>query len=301
MFERIACVVNPMAGSGRSGELVERIRKIFLSRGIRLSIEESRSGPHAVQTAKHLASEHEVVVAVGGDGTVNDVANGIIGSKAALAVIATGSGNDFASLLKMPREKELVCDMIVQGRVKRFDAGRVVAREKQASRYFVNTFGIGFDAEVAYEAHRIPFLKGLPLYLSGLIKTLLKFQTVNFELESADGRRLSKECFMVCVGNGDREGGGFRITPDANPCDGLLDVCVIAKVPLRRVFRIVGSVLKGKHQGLTDIDYFKAKSITIRSETPVRVHADGEVYPDCLREISVEVIPGCLPVVTAAV
>ena len=83
MFERIACIVNPAAGSGRADEVVERIRKIFLSRGIRLAIEESRSGAHAAHAAKELASEHEVVTDVGGDGTVNDVANGIIASKAA--------------------------------------------------------------------------------------------------------------------------------------------------------------------------------------------------------------------------
>lgn len=299
MFERIGCVVNPAAGGGRIGETIDHLRRIFRSKGVEASIQESRSANHATEAAREFAAEYDVVAAVGGDGTVNRVANGVIGSKAAFSVIPNGSGNDFASLLAMPRDRETACEAILRGRVKRFDVGRVRTDSSPEITHFVNTLGIGFDASVAYEAHRIPLLKGLPLYLAGLAGALMTFRTVNFQIDDESGHGVNKECFLVCVANGEREGGGFRIAPEANPTDGVFDVCVIGKLPLRRILSVVRAVLAGKHAELSEVHYFKARNVRVRTAAPVRLHADGEVHEGYVREVNIELNPGALRVITA--
>ncbi len=298
MSRRIACIVNPAAGNGRVGQTVELIKQTFRSKGIEAEIHMTTSTAHVKDLARYLGPEHEIIAAVGGDGTVNHVAAGVMDTRAAMAVIPCGSGNDFASLMKIPLDTVGACHTIHRAYVRKIDVGKASLGKEKTITLFVNTLGIGFDASVAYEAQFVPLLKGVPLYLTALAKSLVRFQTVNFDVFDEVGHTISEECFLACIGNGDREGGGFKVMPEASPTDGLLDVCIVTKVPLLRVLSIVRAVLAGRHHHLPDIRYFKTRNVRIRCASPMKVHADGEVWRDSVTEIDVGVMPGRLNVIS---
>jgi YegS/Rv2252/BmrU family lipid kinase len=249
------------------------------------------SSEDTTAVARDLAKSHEVVAAVGGDGTVNRVANGVVGTQAILAVIPNGSGNDFASLLGLPHGMSNALDAILCGRTQLLDIGAFRADDASTLIYFVNTLGIGFDAAAAYEAHRVGYLKGLPLYMLGVARALLKFRPVEMNIEVPDRRTITNKYYLACIANGKREGGGFNIAPDASPTDGLLDICLVGDVKLQRIPMLVRSVLSGSHTKNADVQYFKCSSLRLECELPQPVHADGEIYATKCRKLDIEIMP----------
>jgi diacylglycerol kinase (ATP) len=300
--KRFKFIINPEAGRGKSKRMDSILQSILKSKNVSFSIEKTRKVSHATDIARESATQFDVVVAVGGDGTSNEVANGVIGSRASMGVIPTGSGNDFAKMLGMTDGVERSVDAIIAGRTERIDSGTVRLKDSQSgerTRKFVNSIGIGFDAVVAYESQRIKRLRGVPLYFVSVLRSLRKLTPHSFEL-SYNGTATKEDYYLVCIGNGNGEGGGFYVTPNANPQDGMFEVCTVKQVSLLRALRILPTILKGRHGQFSEVSFFDTNQISVGSQRPFVVHCDGEILGIDNERADVELSPKSLDVVVGS-
>jgi diacylglycerol kinase (ATP) len=292
-------IVNPAAGRGKTRGIKSTLHSMLKAKNVKFSIEETRVAAQAMDMARESARQFDVIVAVGGDGTANEVANGVIGSAASMGVIPTGSGNDFATMLGMTNVLERSVNEIVAGRTERIDSGTVHLRDSQKEervRRFVNSIGIGFDAVVAYESQRIKRLKGVPLYLVSILRSFKRLKPHAFSV-SANGKETQEDYYLVCVGNGSREGGGFYVTPKANPSDGMFEVCTMKQVSILRALRILPTILRGQHGQFKEVSFFDTNHISVGSRKPFVVHCDGEILGIDNQSATVELNPKSLNVV----
>jgi len=297
--KRYSFIVNPEAGRGKSRRVDSALHSILKSKKVEFVIEKTKKAFDAIEFAKESSKSFDVVIAVGGDGTANEVANGVIGSRASMGVIPSGSGNDFAKMLGMSGNLERSVDDILNGQTRRIDSGTVRLRDNQSRvsiRRFVNSIGIGFDAIVAYEAQRIKRLKGVPLYFISVLRSLRSLTPHTFEM-TFDGKKTSENYYLVCVGNGNREGGGFYVTPKANPTDGVFEVCTVKEVSLLRALRILPTILQGRHGQFSEVKFFDTNQISVGSKSPFVVHCDGEILGINNERAEVELNPQSLEVV----
>jgi YegS/Rv2252/BmrU family lipid kinase len=299
---RFKFIVNPEAGRGKSKHIDSSIDALVRSRSVEYNIQKSERPFDATRIAEESSGEFDVVVAVGGDGTANEVANGLIGSAATMGVIPSGSGNDFAKLLGMDNELETSVDQILTGRTETIDSGTIHVVDnanRKTTRKFVNSVGVGFDAVVAYESQRIRNLKGVPLYLLSVFKSLKNYRPHRFEM-SFDGKKEEAEnYYLVCVGNGNREGGGFYVTPGAHPADGTFDICTVRHVSIRQALKILPTVLKGAHGKFSEVRFLKGRKIKIGCENPFVVHCDGEILGVENSQVEMEMNQGSLDVIVS--
>lgn len=262
--------------------------------GMDFDLQLTRAPEHATELTSEHASQFDIVVAVGGDGTVNEVAAGAVKSRAVMGVIPTGTGNDFARALGRLKNLQDYFHRIVAGTVKAIDAGTVTIENREM--LFVNGVGVGFDAEVARESIGVHMLGGISRYLYSLVKTLAKYKSAQMRIE-LDEKVVEAKTYLVAIGNGISAGGGFLLTPYARLDDGLLDVCLVSDVTIGRVLQVLPSVLKGNHDRHPEVTMERAKRIRIKSDTPVSIHRDGEVPPRKVNDLEMRIEPGCLQVV----
>jgi YegS/Rv2252/BmrU family lipid kinase len=260
------------------------------------------SGPrHAAELARRAAEDgFGTVVSAGGDGTANEIINGLMaasqsGTTCRMGVIPAGSGSDFASGIGLPLDVREACRRIATQQPKTIDLGRVTV-SGQEPRYFGNVVGVGFDGAVLIETLKMKRLRGLPLYLSAVLKTIF----LNFEAPRVtlcyDGQRTELAVTLVTVANGPREGGGFVIAPDAKPDDGQLDLCIARKVSRLTMLRLIPHFLRGTHTHLDPVTMAQAKDVTISSPDDLVAHVDGELLCTDASELRCEILPGALEV-----
>lgn len=281
-------IVNPAAGKGRTRKLLPAIREGLRQRGIVFQLLETEGKGHATELA--AGAKGSVVIAVGGDGTVNEVVNGIAGTGKILGILPTGSANDLLKAIRIPADLSAALDVLVRGTTQPLDLPEVVVDGQDdrtvVRRLFLNGVGVGFDAQVAATADGIRYLSGLPLYVAAVLKTLGRYKAPDFRI-TIDGNRSSGRKLLVAVGNGPCAGGGFFLTPEAKPDDGLLDVCAIDMRSILGILRLMPAVMSGKHLHLDSVLYRKCKSLALESETPFAVHADGEIVASGARRVEV--------------
>jgi len=287
-------IVNPTAGRGAAARVWPVVREVLAERGARVQLAPTRGRGHATELAQEAATAGwPVVVAVGGDGTVHEVVNGLMrasaaGEAPALGIVPVGSGNDFALLAGIPRDPAEAARRIASGTERRVDVGRV------GERWFTNGVGVGLDARVAVEANRSRRFKGIGIYLWALAKVLRGFTPPVMRVEIDGTEVLERPMTLVTVGNGGRHGGGFWICPSARLDDGLLDVCVCDGLSKPRILRLLPKVMRGTHAGESCVHMRTARRVRIASESPVAVHADGEILAEDARELEIEIEPGRL-------
>jgi YegS/Rv2252/BmrU family lipid kinase len=287
------CVIyNPAAGRGKAER---HLREAQARLGGDIELWPTRSAGHAEELAR-TASERGFarVVAAGGDGTVHEVANGILASgrrDTILSVWPIGSANDYAHSLGLEawwdrREERLPTETLV------VDVGRVTGGGRQ--RYYVNALGVGFNGMVTLESRAIPWLRGMPLYGLAFLIAMAKHFTeprmrIRFDDLECDGPTLA-----LTVNLAQREG-GFPITPDASLTDGLFDYMHATRLSRGHLLRYLPKMATGRlPRNHPLIHLGRAKRIAIESESPLCVHADGEFFArpaDGMRELAVEVVP----------
>jgi YegS/Rv2252/BmrU family lipid kinase len=265
-------IMNPTAGRGlvksREPETLDALKKA----GIEYTLQHSEDRGHATELARQAVVDGaKLIIAGGGDGTVHEIAAGMWDSDAVLGVIPLGSGNDFAGSQGIPMDVEGAVRLIGDGVVRYSDVGRF------GEWAFFNTMGVGFGPTVTVNARRHRYLRGLPLYMITVIQSLFGYKSINVALE-APGYSREKLTFMLVVGIGTREGGGFRMTPDAVLDDGLFDLCFVDDIGLLTRFKVLPIVTKGEHTDLSVVEMLKVPSLKIRTEAPIVLHADGEIY-----------------------
>ncbi|MBA4158931.1 MAG: diacylglycerol kinase family lipid kinase [Gemmatimonadetes bacterium] len=296
-IESFFFVHNPTAGRGAAATAWKRIRPVLDAAGVRYGIVTTEAPRHAEAIAERAAGDGwDAVVAVGGDGTVQQVAAGLMraadgGPTIPMGIVGVGSGNDFIKLLDLPQQQpEAAARRLLEGRIRRVDIGRV------GERYFTNGVGVGFDAQVAIRASRIRHLRGMPLYGWALLKVLRSLQTPRIRLLLDGVEVMNERLTVVTIGNGACHGGGFWICPGARPDDGLFDICVAEALTPLQLLRVIPAVMRGTHVTRPDVQILQARHVHISSPDPLPVHADGEVLAEAVHELELELLPGRLTV-----
>lgn len=280
-------ILNPAAGKGKTLRLIPEIEKIFEKRNDEYVIEITKGEGHAVQIAKDYSSKEDYrIYSVGGDGTLNEVLNGMIGTSSSLAVIPSGSGNDFIKSICNYSKKEnlskLLCDTI-NGREKIIDIGRV------NERFFLNISSIGFDAEVAYSAvklKKIPFITGSIAYILGIFITLLKYKSYDLEI-FIDDKHFKFNSLMAVIANGKYYGGGIFVAPEAEIDDGLFDICLIERVSRLKILALFPKVINGTHAEIKEVSFHRGRIVKIISEKDITFNIDGEIMRDKKAEFEI--------------
>lgn len=286
----MALIVNPVAGRGLVRQREEGIVSALRTAGFDLTIFHSQAEGHATELAREAVREgFDTIVAVGGDGTVHEVAAGMWESEAALGVIPCGSGNDFAGSQGIPEELEGAVAVLSNGVVGRSDVGLF------GEHAFFNTIALGFAAAVTVYSRRHRRLRGYPLYLVTVIQSLFMYRAIPMVVES-DGFRRDDLTFMLTVGIGHREGGGFKVVPGAVTDDGIFEVCVIHDVSIPLALRMLPRATRGEHVDLPIVSMFEAPRVRITTAEPILLHADGQVYETGRTELDVTCRPRALKV-----
>jgi len=248
------------------------------------------SGPgDAISIAER--SNHPVVVACGGDGTVHEVVNGLMrgGAKAALGVIPVGSGDDFAKMLG-PRDP---LERLLEEKPMPVDVGRISADGEV--RYFANGMDIGFGAHGARNVASVPrVLTGLGAYLAALGLTLVRYPLLRVRLQLDDGPAFDLQTVMTAVMNGSTFGGSFRVCPDARADDGALDLLMVNALGRLEILGLVPRIMRGTHGSDPRLRLARARRVRIESDEPLLVEADGEIAFTQARRLEIELLPGAL-------
>jgi diacylglycerol kinase (ATP) len=283
-------ILNPASKRGRRlhGWLKRSLRG---GKGELVLTDAPRAGERIAQEA---ARAGRAVVAVGGDGTIAEVANGILasGRRVPLGIVPAGNGNDYAAnTLALPRDLKQALELALTGTPSPMDAGQV------NGRYFVNSLGVGIDANIAAAAtslKRVPLLRGQALYWASSLRELIFHYDRCPSLTVAhDGEARERQHYaMAAVSIGPTAGGGFKINPGADARDGLFDLCLIWKPSQMRALRLLPMVEKGQHVSEPEVKRLRVQTVTLEAEHPVYAHLDGEVIT--APRFEARILPGAL-------
>jgi diacylglycerol kinase (ATP) len=302
-------IVNPISGRGAGEGAVLTIEGLLKSYGLDYSLVRTERPWHAVELAREAAlAGCDVVVAVGGDGTANEVLNGLLQAKAAgwphpvaMGVLCVGRGNDFAFGAGIPTDLSEGCRILAQGRRRPIDVGRVSGGLYPEGRYFGNGVGIGFDAVVGFEAAKLKHLSGFPCYIVAALKTIFLYFRAPALRIAYDETTITQPSLLVSVMNGRRMGGGFLMAPQGRPDDGRFDLCICAQVSRARIFALIPRFMNGTQAGQPAIKTGQATRVTVTAISGVLpAHADGETLCTEGRELAFELLPGQIEILSAA-
>lgn len=292
-------ILNPSAGFGSRWRLNTKLEQRIRAGFPEAEIIVARHAGHATQLAAEQKNDRDrTVVAVGGDGTVHEVANGLIGGSASLGMVPVGSGNDYARMFALSGRIDRALEQLRHGRERAVDVGRAAIEAENGSaieRYFVNGMGIGFDAEVAYRARESTILKGAAMYLAAALPLLFRYRSACMCV-ALDGEAFSGRYFLIAAGNGKCVGGGFRLTPGARLDDGLLEICLVHALSPGRALRMLPGAMRGSHGRYPEVRFCRSGSLRVETSGGVIVHLDGEVIATAARRIRAEIHPGVLKV-----
>lgn len=285
-------IANPAAGRGKSREAIARVLELLKGRGVEFDLELTKGPRDAANIARKALEEFDVIVAIGGDGTINEIIPGMLFSEKPLGIVPAGSGNDFIKSAGIPNNVNKAVDILLRGNSGLIDAGKI------NGTYFANGVGIGFDAAVNRASYTINHSKrGLFLYFCALLKTLGKYDAVPLKI-TINNTVFNQDIFLLTVGNGTTVGGGFKLTPYAKIDDALLDVTIVKplRIPvllwhLPKVF--LGTIDRVKKYATL----LRTTKLTVEANGPVPVHVDGEIYGNGETRFEIEVVAKALRVI----
>ncbi|OLC21758.1 MAG: hypothetical protein AUH33_01105 [Chloroflexi bacterium 13_1_40CM_68_21] len=287
--ERVLAIVNPRAGNGAGERVARRIAADFRKHGVRLDVVRTPAPDEAARLAREAAADgYRVIVAAGGDGTANEVANGIVGSAAMLALYPIGSANDFARALGYPRRTRDVPRFFREARRRAIDVGEV------NGRVFVNAAGVGIDGHVAERVAATSRVAGQTLgYFVGALVGIATYRPRPMRV-LVDGELRSGPFLTVVAANGTHFGSGMHVAPQASLDDGLLDVVLAGDLSRWSSLSALAKLYRGTHVDGRMIVMKQARVVEIELERPLAVELDGEVTR--LSRLSIRVRPRALEV-----
>jgi diacylglycerol kinase (ATP) len=304
MTRRVKLIFNPHSDRGRSWDKAAALQPILERRGGG-SWSSTEYPTHATELAVQAAEEgYDVIAAVGGDGTVHEIINGLMrvpkDKRPMLGVVPIGSGNDFGSAVGILEETEAAMERVFTGQPRTIDIGEVRDGAGRVE-YWDNTIGIGFDATVTIYSYQITIVQGFLMYLWAVIQTIFRNLDSPMMHIKTDNEEFEAETLMFVACNGPREGGGFFVAPDARPDDGIFHYAMIKKVSKAMMFRLIPEVMNGTHGRFKAVSLGSFKELNLISERPVTIHMDGEVFAGFtsdVTEIHLRILPGELQVIT---
>ena len=303
---RTKIIVNPAAGSGSTARRWGHIKRQLDGLEIDYDFVLTEAPGHAIDLATEAAENgFQSVVAVGGDGTINEVVNGLLRhtppdtpSPVDLGVINTGTGSDFVRSLGIPRNPDRACHHLLSRQRLKVDAGIIewVDNGEEKTRYFVNAAGVGFDAETASAKARISrLLKGPVSYALSVGATLFGYKNRPVSVRCDQAEEKIRRVLSVIIANGSYFGGGMKVAPDAELGDQLFDVLTIGDIGKVELIQAFPRVYRGTHITHPKVTVERAATITLSSSERLLLQADGEIIGEGAFRLSL--LPGALNVI----
>ena len=270
----MAVVVNPTAGRGKAGRLIGKVDRLLHETGVGHAVELAESGPDLEERARRAAAEGARVVAVlGGDGTAGLAANGILGSGASLAIVPSGTADDFASSMGV-RSVDQAVRAIAAGVTATIDVDPRHGRRHGPALRQRGRVRVRLGGQRGRERHAVD-LGATGTYVVAVVKTLSRFSPATFRIE-LDDRVIEGPHMLVVVGNAISYGGGMRVTPDASVVDGVADVCVLRALSKPAFLRAFPRVFRGTHVRHPAVGMHRSARVGVEADRRVTVYADGE-------------------------
>lgn len=265
-------ILNPVAGKGKASTLKPIIEKICKDENVEFQMKETSSPGDGTKIARWAAGEgYKRIISVGGDGTLNEVLNGIVGSDAALGIIPGGSGNDFIRSINKSRDIEKIILDTIKGEVRKIDLG--VCNNK----YFINVGSAGLDAEVVIRTEKAKrFFSGSAAYIAAVLYTIFTYRGWNMKIQ-IDDKSFESKTLLTAIANGKYYGGGMMPAPEAKIDDGYFDVCHVGHMSKLKMFILFPKYMKGKHASIEEVTFYRGQTVKITCDVPVAVNLDGEI------------------------
>jgi len=293
ILSRYLFIFNPAADKGRASRK-SRWLKALVSLSNSSSLVTTSHAGHAGAIARAEIHNGTCLISCGGDGTLHEVVNAVGGEGVKVGILPFGSGNDFIKSLNPGGRSRSGISHLFDSGSRAVDLGKV-SFERAASRFFINSMGIGFTGRVAKIVRSAPWLKGELAYLYALLSVLSAYSSLNMHIKITlenSQIELDEPVFAFSVANGKVEGGKFRIAPHAELSDGLLDVCILKGITKLEFFPYVLKYLIGTQISDPKVIYCKAKAVEVTLKEPDVMHMDGEVYDAVQGRITISVLPG---------
>ena len=296
----VQLIFNPMADQGRSGQKASDLRPLIEEMG-GADWQATRYPAHATEIVANSADKgYETVVALGGDGTVHEVINGLMRIPAErrprLGIVPMGSGNDFAGGAGLQANPQAAIQRAFSPESRAVDVA-LIRDGSGRSEYFDNTCGIGFDAAINIRSRKLRYVHGFLMYLTATLQSIaLNFEAPHMQV-TYDGGALDQAIMMLTVGNGRREGGGFITTPASVLDDGLLDFVYFDQVSQIRMLQLLPKVMNATHINERDVHLGRTTKLVIDTDRAVPIHIDGELfapYEANVRHVEIEVQPAAI-------
>ena len=294
-------ILNPYANRWKAGASRPEIEAYFRSTGFDFVLQQTERPGHGTELARAAVESGNLpLIAVGGDGSITEVVNGLLQATppenypaGPIGFLPMGTANDLTDVLGIPRDMKAAMQLITSGQTRVIDMGTV------NGHYFDNNSAIGLEPMVTIENIRLIWLKGVIRYLVAAVITILKKVNWQAQLEWDDGK-YEGSISLVSVGNTHRTGGVFYMTPSAKIDDGFLDFVYAPSLSRIRMFQLLPLTQKGTHVDAPEVREHRTRRLTIRTQTPTPVQADGELIATDATEIIYEILPGALRVFAPA-
>ncbi|MEZ4593017.1 MAG: diacylglycerol kinase family lipid kinase [Chloroflexota bacterium] len=289
---KIKVILNPYANRWRAGSRLEEVRAAFTAVGLSPDIVATQKPQEGIELAETAASQnYDAVVAAGGDGTLSEVANGLLcaagdGPTVPFGILPIGTANDFSDMVGLPRDLTQAVQIIARGQTRQIDAGRI------NDHFFINNCAVAMEPMITLENIRMKRLSGELRYMVALLKGIVKLKAWDMQVRWDDGGH-DGPAYLLSVCNGPRTG-GFYMAPEAAVDDGLFDFVFAPKVPKLTVLSILVKLIQKTHIYHPQVVYGRTTHIAITSSPGTPIHADGEIIAEAATQIEYQILPGKL-------
>ncbi|MBK7894776.1 MAG: diacylglycerol kinase family lipid kinase [Anaerolineaceae bacterium] len=289
---KIKVILNPYANRWRAGARLDAVRAAFAAAGLAPDIVQTQKPAEGIALAETAVSQnYDAVVAAGGDGTLSEVANGLLraagdGPTVPFGILPIGTANDFSDMVGLPRDLNQAVQIIARGQTRQIDAGRI------NDHFFINNCAVAMEPMITLENIHMKRLSGELRYVVALLKGLVKLKAWHMQVRWDDGGH-DGPAYLLSVCNGPRTG-GFYMAPDAAVDDGLFDFVFAPEVPKLTVLSILVRLFRKTHIFHPQVVYGRTTHLSITSSPGTPIHADGEIIAEAATQIEYQILPGKL-------
>ena len=291
-------IANPNAGHGKGARAIPEIERELTRLGLDFDLVRTEFVGHGIRLAHAAALEdYDVIVAAGGDGTVNEVLNGLMEARLvsqnrpALGILCTGRGNDFGPCINIPEDLPTAYQVLKDDNRRTIDIGRVSGGKFPQGRYFANNVGVGFDAIGTIEVAKLPEWGMLSFFIA-ILKTIFLFYKGPTVQLDYDDKTLTTSTLMLLTMNGKRMGTGFKMAPDSKPDDGLFDLVIVRQVSRLRIFGLIPHFMKGTQGTQPEVRTLRAARVAITAVSgALPAQSDGEIICVDGTRLDIEMLP----------
>lgn len=298
-------ILNPTAGHGNGLKALPHIERLLNHHQVKYDLVRTDRPGHGIELTRQAVKDgYDVIVAAGGDGTVNEVINGLMQCKLEglpippMGVLCVGRGNDFSGSMGIPTELEAGFQSLLAGQRRSIDIGKVAGGKYPQGRYFGSCVGVGFDAITTIEVAKLPRWGGYLSFLVGVFKTVFLYNKAPLARIEFNGTVITQRSLLISIMNGRRLGGGFIMAPDSVPDDGLLDLCIAEQMSSFEVIKMIPHFTRGDQATQPTIKTGRAVKISvIAQDGTLPAQTDGEIICVDGSRLDVEIMPRQLEII----